>query len=92
MTNATETTRTIQTKVGVVDRASTDKTRRVVINFQAKHPKYGKYMKRQTHLFVHDEGNVSGLGDRVLIMPCRPMSKTKRWKVVNVIDRAAADD
>lgn len=73
---------------GVVDRASTNKTRRVVIEFQAKHPKYGKYVGRRSMLAVHDEHNESGVGDRIEIMPCRPMSKTKRWKLVRVVQKA----
>lgn len=78
-----------QTKQGVVDRARTDKTRRVVIEFLTKHPKYGKYIRRRTTLAVHDEKNVSNLGDTVEVMPCRPMSRTKRWKVVRVVQKAA---
>lgn len=73
--------------VAVVDRASTDKTRRVFIEFLAKHPKYGKYIRRRTVLMVHDEQNISGLGDQVEIIPCRPMSKTKRWKVLRIVEK-----
>ncbi len=77
--------------VAVVDRASTDKTRRVFIEFLAKHPKYGKYLRRRTVLVVHDEHNISNLGDQVEIIPCRPMSKTKRWKVVRVVQKNTRD-
>ena len=77
------------TREGVVDRARTDKTRRVVIEFLTRHPKYGKFIKRRTTLAVHDEKNVSNLGDTVEVMPCRPMSRTKRWKVVRVVQKAA---
>lgn len=83
----TEKTKHLRKLVAVVDRASTDKTRRVFIEFLAKHPKYGKYMRRRTVLVVHDEENISNLGDQVEIIPCRPMSKTKRWKVVRVIQK-----
>ncbi len=76
---------------GIVDRASTDKTRRVCIEFQVRHPKYGKIIRRRAYRTVHDEANVSALGDRVEIMPCRPMSKTKRWKVVRVVASAVAE-
>jgi len=72
-------------KSGVVTRAAADKTRQVVINRLAKHPKYGKYIRRRTVLNVHDEKNVSQVGDKVEIMSCRPMSKTKRWTLVRVV-------
>jgi len=77
-----------RSEIGVVDRASTDKTRRVVIQFQTRHPKYGKYIARRSVIMVHDEKNVSGVGDRVEIKPCRPMSKTKRWTLVRVLEKA----
>ena len=77
-----------RTKIGIVDRAVADKTRRVVIEFQTRHPKYGKYIRRRSLLTVHDEANDSGLGDRVEIIPCRPMSKTKRWRIIKVLERA----
>lgn len=76
---------------GIVDRASTDKTRRVRIEFQVRHPKYGKFIKRRSYLTVHDENNVSGVGDQVQIMPCRPVSKTKQWKVVQVLAKAVGE-
>lgn len=77
--------------VGVVDRARADKTRRVIIEFLAKHPKYGKYIRRRTVLVVHDEKNESQLGDRVEILPCRPMSKTKRWKLARIVEKAVGN-
>ncbi len=78
-------------EVGIVDRASMDKTRRVRIEFQVRHPKYGKFIKRRSFLTVHDENNVSGVGDQVQIMPCRPVSKTKQWKVVQVLAKAVGE-
>jgi len=75
-------------KVGVVESDKRDKTRRVAINFVTKHPKYGKYIRQRTVLHVHDETNDSKLGDRVEVAPCRPVSKTKTWKLVRVVDRA----
>lgn len=75
-------------RYGIVDRAVADRTRRVVIEYQTRHPKYGKYIRRRTTLQVHDQNNESGLGDRVEIIPCRPVSKTKRWKLVRVVERA----
>lgn len=74
--------------LGVVDRAAADKTRRVKIDYLTKHEKYGKYIRRRTIVAVHDENNESQLGDKVEIAPCRPMSKTKAWKLVRVIEKA----
>lgn len=91
MTTTTEPRKVSRTRVGVVDRARADKTRRVVIEFQTKHPKYGKFIRRRTVLAVHDESNASGVGDRVEIKPCRPMSKTKRWTLVKVLQKAEQD-
>ncbi len=72
-------------KVGVVESDLRDKTRKVVIKFSVKHPKYGKYIRRRTVLHVHDEENRSKKGDRVEIAQCRRTSKTKSWVVVRVL-------
>ena len=72
-------------KVGVVESDLRDKTRKVVIKFSVKHPKYGKYIRRRTVLHVHDEENRSKKGDRVEIAQCRRVSKTKSWVVVRVL-------
>lgn len=77
------------TRVGIVQSDARAKTRKVVIPFSAKHPKYGKYVANQTVLHVHDEGNVSKMGDHVEIEPCRPISKTKTWKVVRVVVKSS---
>ena len=71
---------------GVVESDKRDRTRTVVFNFQAKHPKYGKIMKERTVLQVHDEKNASKLGDVVIVEPCRRMSKTKTWRIQRVVD------
>ena len=76
-------------KVGVVESATRDKTRRVAIRFSTKHRKYGKYIKRRTVLHVHDEDNVSKLGDMVEVAECRPISKTKNWILLRVLREAA---
>ena len=76
---------------GVVTSAGRDKTRTVVYSYQARHPKYGKYMRRQTVLQVHDEGNEAKAGDVVDVAPCRPMSKTKTWKLLRVVERKPQD-
>lgn len=72
-------------KVGIVESDARDKTRRVVIQFSSKHPKYGKYVRKRTVLHVHDEENISKKGDRVEIAACRPISKTKSWIVTRVV-------
>ncbi len=67
-----------------------DKTRKVVIRFSVKHPKYGKYLRRRTMLHVHDEKNVSKVGDTVEIAECRPISKTKNWVLLRVLKESPA--
>ena len=76
------------TRVGVVESDKRDKSRKVVMSYRAKHPKYGKYISKRTVLQVHDENNESRLGDKVEMAECRPMSKTKRWTLVRVIEKA----
>jgi small subunit ribosomal protein S17 len=78
------------TSLGVVASDKRDKTRKVVVEFQTRHPKYGKYVKKRTVLHVHDEANESHAGDRVEVAPCRPISKTKSWRLVRVVSRANA--
>ncbi len=73
---------------GIVTRDKTLKTRRVEIQRLVRHPKYGKFIKRRTICYVHDEKNESHLGDTVDIMECRPMSRTKRWRLVSVVKLA----
>jgi small subunit ribosomal protein S17 len=82
------TAKTISTRIGVVESDKRDKTRRVVVQFLAKHPKYGKYLRKRTILHVHDADNTSKLGDRVEVRPCRPISKTKAWELVRVVNAA----
>ncbi|MEZ6244126.1 MAG: 30S ribosomal protein S17 [Phycisphaerales bacterium] len=79
-------------RVGVVQTDTRDKTRKVLIEYQAQHPKYGKYVQRRTVLHVHDENNESRTGDKVEIVPCRPMSKTKSWKVTRVVEKHVGDE
>ena len=79
-------------KVGVVESDKRDKTRKVAINFSVKHPKYGKYLKKRTVLHVHDEKNASKQGDRVEIAECRPISKTKSWVVLRVLQAAVREE
>ncbi len=77
-------------KIGIVSSDKRSKTRTVAISFSVKHPKYGKYLKKKTVLHVHDEKNASKTGDRVEIAECRPISKTKSWTLLRVIDSAPA--
>src|SRR5438445_7394906 len=75
-------------EVGVVTRDKTNKTRRVEIPRLVKHPRYGKYIKRRTICYVHDETNESRMGDTVEIMETRPLSKLKTWRLVRVVAKA----
>ena len=79
-------------KVGVVESDRRDKSRKVVVNFSVKHPKYGKYLKKRTVLHAHDEKNESHKGDRVEIAECRPISKTKSWVVMKVLKQGVRDE
>jgi small subunit ribosomal protein S17 len=75
-------------RVGVVESDARDKTRKVVVAFVARHPKYGKFTKRRTVLHVHDEKNESRVGDRVEVAECRPISRTKSWVLLRVVEKA----
>jgi len=78
--------------VGIVTSDKTSKTRRVEIPRLVKHPKYGKYLRRRTICYVHDENEESATGDTVEIAGCRPMSKTKRWRLVRVMSKGRVID
>jgi small subunit ribosomal protein S17 len=71
--------------VGVVTSDKGDKTIRVACDFSVKHPKYGKYIRRRVIVLAHDEQNAAKTGDRVEVMTCRPLSKTKSWRLVRVL-------
>ena len=75
-------------EVGVVTRDKMNKTRRVEIPRLVKHRQYGKYIRRRTVCYVHDEHNESRVGDTVEIMETRPLSKLKRWRLVRIVTRA----
>jgi small subunit ribosomal protein S17 len=75
------------TKVGVVETDKRDKTRKVVVSYMAKHPKYGKYVRQRTVLHVHDQNNESKVGDVVEVAQCRPLSKTKAWRLVRIVEK-----
>lgn len=78
----------IATRIGVVESDKRDKSRKVVVGYLARHPKYGKYVRKRTVLQVHDEANESKKGDRVEVAPCRRVSKTKAWKLVRIVESA----
>ncbi len=78
--------------VGVVAGDKQSKTRRVEIERLVRHPKYGKIVRRRTVCHIHDEHNESAMGDRVEIAECRPLSRTKRWKLVRVVEKSREID
>jgi len=85
--------RKLRTRViGVVTSDKVSKTRKVVIEYLARHAKYNKYVKRQTVLHVHDEKNESRLGDQVEVMSCRPISKTKTYRLIRIVTKATQID
>jgi small subunit ribosomal protein S17 len=73
---------------GIVVSDKMDKTVVVVVEDRVKHPLYGKVLRRTSRLKAHDESNACGVGDRVSIMETRPLSATKRWRVVEILERA----
>jgi small subunit ribosomal protein S17 len=77
-----------KTREGLVVSDKMDKTVVVAVEDRVKHPMYGKVIRRTSKLKAHDETNQVGIGDRVLIMETRPLSATKRWRVVEVLERA----
>ena len=77
-----------KTRVGIVTSDKMDKTIVVSIKDKVKHPLYGKIVNRTLKVKAHDETNQCGIGDRVMIMETRPMSKDKRWRVCEIIEKA----
>ena len=77
-----------KTREGLVVSDKMDKTVVVVVEDRVKHPLYGKVLRRTSKLKAHDENNSCGIGDRVSIMETRPLSATKRWRVVEILERA----
>ena len=77
-----------KTRVGMVVSDKMDKTVVVEIRTRVRHPLYDKIMNRTTKLKAHDEKNECGVGDRVLVMETRPLSREKRWRVVEIIEKA----
>ena len=77
-----------KTRVGMVVSNKTDKTITVAVEDNVKHPKYGKIIKRTLKIHAHDENNECTVGDKVRVMETRPLSKTKRWRLVEIIEKA----
>ncbi len=84
-TTARNTRKTVQ---GLVVSDKMDKTVVVTVEDRVKHALYGKVMRKTTRLKAHDEQNACGIGDRVLLMETRPLSATKRWRVVEILEKA----
>ena len=79
---------TIRTLVGQVVSDKMDKTMTVLVERRVKHPLYKKYIRRSTKLHAHDEENTCRVGDLVSIEPCRPVSKSKSWRLHEILERA----
>ncbi len=78
----------VRTLIGRVSSNRMDKTATVVVERRVKHPLYGKYIRRSTRLHVHDEDNRCNIGDTVRIAECRPLSRSKSWRLVEVLEAA----
>ncbi len=77
-----------KTRIGVVKNNKMNKTITVTVERKVKHPIYGKFVKKTTSFHAHDEKNECAIGDVVRIMESRPLSKTKRWRLVEVVEKA----
>jgi len=80
--------RKLKTVTAVVISDSGEKSVKAAIDYKVRHPKYGKYVRRRTTLGVHDAHNKAAVGDVIEIAQCRPYSKTKRWRLVRVLEKA----
>ena len=87
MTEETKT-KTKRTVTGKVISNKMDKTITVMVERKVKHPVYGKYIKRSTKLHAHDASNECNEGDLVTVIACRPLSKSKKWMLENIVERA----
>ena len=77
-----------KTRIGVVSSNKMDKTVVVAVERKVQHPIYGKFLKKTTKFHAHDEKNECSIGDTVRIMGSRPLSKTKRWRLVEIVEKA----
>lgn len=90
---AAQTTTTVErnlrkVRIGRVVSDKMEKSCVIAVERKVKHPKYGKFMKKTTKLMVHDESNECGIGDTIRVMETRPLSKNKRWRLVEIIEKA----
>ncbi len=97
MTTATTSSSTKNRKlrprlIGVVTSDNVTNTRKVTFEYLSRHQKYNKYVKRQTVIHVHDEKNESRVGDQVEVMSCRPISKTKTYRLVRIVTKGTQID
>lgn len=83
-----ETRNLRKTRLGVVSSDKMDKTIVVTVKYKEKHPIYGKFVNKTKKYHAHDEKNECHIGDTVLLMETRPLSKTKRWRVVEITEKA----
>ncbi|MFM8847389.1 MAG: 30S ribosomal protein S17 [Actinomycetota bacterium] len=90
MSENTETTERANRKIreGIVSSNKMDRTIVVDVVERVRHPKYNKFVMRTKKLYAHDEANDANIGDKVRVMETRPLSKTKRWRVVEILERA----
>ena len=77
-----------KSRVGVVVSDKMDKTITIAVKYRVRHPLYGKIMNRTTKIKAHDENNECGIGDTVRVMETRPLSHDKRWRLVEIIEKA----
>ncbi|TCK83449.1 30S ribosomal protein S17 [Albibacterium bauzanense] len=77
-----------KTRIGLVVSDKMNKSIVVAVERKVKHPMYGKFVKTTTKFKAHDESNTCGIGDKVLIMETRPLSKTKNWRLVEILEKA----
>ena len=84
----TEARKRRKVREGVVTSAGMDKSIVVTVVERVRHARYNKFVLRTKKLYVHDEANDAGVGDKVRVMETRPLSKTKRWRVVEILERA----
>ena len=82
-----ETRNLRKTRIGIVTSNKMDKTITVAVERKVKHPIYGKFVKKTTKFHAHDEKNECSIGDTVRIMETRPLSKTKRWRLAEVVEK-----
>jgi small subunit ribosomal protein S17 len=83
-----ETRNLRKTRIGIVSSDKMEKTITVTVKYKEKHPIYGKFVNKTKKYHAHDEKNEAQVGDRVLLMETRPLSKTKRWRLVEILEKA----